>query len=265
MSDQDREHAAPEYTLLAPLYDTLMHDVDYELWADFIDGIIQDYCPDASDLLELACGTGSVALLLDELECYRILATDQSSEMVSKARAKRTGMEYDITFQQMDATRFDLNKRFDVIYMLFDSINYLKKREDILKLHSEAQKHLNPGGLFIYDFTTPKHSREAATALKFTSGSIPEGASFTRHSTYDAATSIHTNCFEIRFPRKVGQKTPECHVEVHHQKAYTLRQMRTLTEETDFQILEALDGFTTGAAGANSLRITFVLQCPKTQ
>ena len=47
------------YTSLAPLYDKLMEDVDYEAWAGFIDEIIQIHHSNPVEILELACGTGS--------------------------------------------------------------------------------------------------------------------------------------------------------------------------------------------------------------
>ena len=59
----------PNYTVLADIYDRVMSDVDYETWADYIDEIILEHRPEAENLLELACGTGTIALSLEELDC----------------------------------------------------------------------------------------------------------------------------------------------------------------------------------------------------
>ena len=50
------------YTHLAKVYDEVMKDIDYEDWADFIDEIIQNHNDEAKTILELACGTGSLAI-----------------------------------------------------------------------------------------------------------------------------------------------------------------------------------------------------------
>ena len=67
--------SSPIYSKLAQLYDTLMSDVDYESWADYIDEIMQTHHPDPIEIMEVACGTGSITLSLAELECYKITGT----------------------------------------------------------------------------------------------------------------------------------------------------------------------------------------------
>ena len=65
-----------------------MKDVDYEVWTDYIDEIIMMHHHEARDVLELACGTGTMALSMDELGYYNITATDLSPEMIEKAKKK---------------------------------------------------------------------------------------------------------------------------------------------------------------------------------
>ncbi len=78
----------PAYTSLAEIYDTVMQDVDYEVWADFIDEIIQVHHPNPETVLELACGTGSLAFALNRYGCYKLMGTDKSAEMIAKADKK---------------------------------------------------------------------------------------------------------------------------------------------------------------------------------
>jgi ubiquinone/menaquinone biosynthesis C-methylase UbiE len=70
------------YSALAQIYDDVMVEVDYETWTDYIDEIIYQYHPEAQSVLELACGTGTMALSLEELAAYKITATDGSPEMI---------------------------------------------------------------------------------------------------------------------------------------------------------------------------------------
>ncbi|MEX2602377.1 MAG: class I SAM-dependent methyltransferase, partial [Balneolaceae bacterium] len=172
----------PNYTVLARIYDTLMDDVNYEAWADYIDEVIQEHHPEAVDILELACGTGTVALLLDELGVYSITATDGSPSMIEKAQQK-TGPEHsEILFQVMNFLEIDLDSKYDVVFMVFDSLNYLHSEADIEKLHAEVAGVLRPGGIFIYDFTTPRNSRKAISYLHNEEGISPDHYRYFRTS-----------------------------------------------------------------------------------
>jgi SAM-dependent methyltransferase len=50
--------------------------------------------------------------------------------------------------------RFDLEKRFDVIICVFDSINHVLKFADWRKIFRNAARHLEPNGLFLFDINT---------------------------------------------------------------------------------------------------------------
>jgi ubiquinone/menaquinone biosynthesis C-methylase UbiE len=92
----------PEYSKLASIYDTVMEDVNYDLWADFIDALILQHHPNPQTILELACGTGSLSLSLDELECYDIVGTDKSHQMIVEARKKNQSRRCSVEFKVMD-------------------------------------------------------------------------------------------------------------------------------------------------------------------
>jgi len=117
----------PEYSTLAEIYDHIMENVDYDVWADFIDEIIQVHHPDPRSILELACGTGSLSLSLYELMCYEIVGTDKSPAMITKAQRKNQDLAASVEFKEMDFLDISLNRKFDAVVSIFDSINYLHK------------------------------------------------------------------------------------------------------------------------------------------
>lgn len=248
------------YSVLAEIYDHVMSEVDYETWADYIDEIILTHHPDAAKLLELACGTGTVALSLEELDCYKITATDGSADMIQVARKKAEKSRSEINFKQMDFLNFDLDEQFDVVYMIFDSLNYLHHDSELLKLHENVRNVLNPDGLFIYDFTTPRNSRKAIQYLNRQEQKIDDKIRYLRDSSYDSGKRIHTNQFKIEMRPDESETTMLSYRETHEQKIYTLKQIRTIIDKTDFTILEAYDGFQLKPANQKSLRITMVLQ-----
>lgn len=250
----------PIYSALANVYDTLMHDVNYELWADYIDDLIQLHAPDAEELLELACGTGSVAISLDELGYYTITATDRSSAMIERARAKADETGSSVNFQTLDFLEIDLNEKFDIVFLVFDSINYLHKESDIMKLHEQVANVLKPGGYFIFDFTTPRNSRQAIRFLNNEEGISPDNYRYHRISHFNPRSNIHTNEFEIEKLSSDHHSVLERFVEVHEQKIYTLGQMKSIINQTGFRIIEHYDGFKLKKANEKSLRITVVSQ-----
>lgn len=255
----------PIYSVLAHVYDTLMDDVDYEIWADYLDEIIQTHAPDAVDLLELACGTGSVAISLDELGCYSITATDVSASMIEKAKSKAKNQLSSVHFQTLDFLDIDLDEKFDLAFLVFDSINYLHTEHDILKLHKEVRRVLKPGGYFIFDFTTPRNSRQSIRYLHNEEGLSPDNYRFFRSSRFDAMNNIHINEIEIEKLSMDKTTVLERFLEIHEQKIYTLDQMKQILHKTGFRIIDMYDGFKFKKANSKSLRITVVSQWQKTQ
>ena len=262
-SYNDRAASSPPYSVLSKVYDEVMDEVNYEAWADFIDTLIQTHHPDPRYLLELACGTGTAAYYLDELECYEILATDASEEMIRAAREKYgSGFPY-LNFRVMNFNRIDLDQRFDVVFSLFDSINYLHHQRQLLRLFEDLGKVMQPGGLFIFDFTTPKNSREAVRTLDKESGQTEDGITFHRESRFDEERSVHLNRFTIK-EWDTSKKDYNIWEEVHEQRIYSLAEMLEVVEQSPLQLLAKYSGFELVDADNNSLRITMVLQWPKT-
>lgn len=249
-----------DYSVLAEIYDDVMADVDYETWADYIDEIILEHNPEAIDLLELACGTGTIALSLEELDCYTITASDGSPDMVQKAIEKGQKVHSEIDFQTINFLDIRLKKKFDVVFMVFDSINYLHTEIDILKLHEQVKNVLKPGGIFIYDFTTPRNSRKAIRFLHNHQKEISSTTRYYRESSFDGKNRIHTNHFRIVKEDPVNKNKSVVSEEKHQQKIYTQAEIEAIIKKTDFTILQAYDGFELRPAHEKSLRITMVLQ-----
>lgn len=252
------------YTSLAPLYDTLMGDVDYESWADFIDEIMQTHHFDPVDILELACGTGSLALSLAELECYTITATDLSPAMIEIARQKAAEFELNVDFFPMDYLNIDIQKKFDCIYTVFDSVNYLKERAEVSEFLINTHKILKPGGLLIYDFSTPKNSLESVDYLNNEEGDTGTFRYF-RNSRYDATEKIHYNEFEIEQLDELSGKVINSFHEIHTQRAYSLDEMLSIVEQTPYHQVAKYAGFDLIDADQNSARVTMVLKCQTQQ
>jgi ubiquinone/menaquinone biosynthesis C-methylase UbiE len=255
----------PTYSKLADIYDTVMEDVNYELWADFVDAIILEHHPNPQTVLELACGTGAVSLYLDELECYNIVGTDKSPQMIDKAKEKNKTMRCKVDFKVMDFLNIQLEQTFDIVFCVFDSINYLQTPEQVLQFLEEAKNVLHEESLLIFDFTTPKNSIQSIEYLNNEEGYTEDNYRYFRESSYDATEQIHKNKFRIQKLGEDQETVLEQVQETHRQKIYTLQQMLDIIDQTAYNIRAKYSGFDFEEADHQSLRITMVLQCPSNQ
>ena len=88
--EQPKPHITEQYSALANIYDEVMKDVSYAAWTEYIDRIIHEHHPDPADLLELACGTGTMADEMSLLVDYNIVATDRLPQMVGTEQKTAT-------------------------------------------------------------------------------------------------------------------------------------------------------------------------------
>jgi len=143
------------YDALAEFYDELEGDRTDQ--ADYLRSLLVEHCPRARSLLELACGTGAI---LAHLEAdYEVVAGVDASERMLDA-ASRAVPRAEL-FRQ-DIREFTLDRDFDAILCVFDSINHLTEFRDWEAVFDRAAAHLAPGGIFLFDVHTPHRLLELA-------------------------------------------------------------------------------------------------------
>ncbi len=142
------------YEALASSYDGLMADGDYRRRADFLERQFRKSRVPVRSVLDLACGTGTIACLLAE-RGYRVTATDGSEEMLTQAAAKAAGLEEPPLFLHQAMPRLRLLQPVDAAVSTLDSLNYLTRTRDLRETFRRVCRWLRPGGLFIFDVNTP--------------------------------------------------------------------------------------------------------------
>jgi SAM-dependent methyltransferase len=138
----------PAYEVFGKFYDAVMGDRGRS--AELLYNLIREAKPDASNLLELGCGTGSMLKYLKRH--YQVSGLDTSSRMLSIARRKVPRANL---FRQ-DMVDFHIDDHFDVICCVFDSINHITRFSDWKRVFASVRQHLSPGGCFIFDINTPR-------------------------------------------------------------------------------------------------------------
>ncbi len=143
------------YRNLAVSYDRLTNDVDYAAVVDFYRLILNREGLQPRTVVDLACGTGSVALLLAE-QGMGVTAVDMSEEMLCVAAQKACERAFAITFTCQKLEQLRLPRGVDLAVCALDSLNYITDPGDCLAAIKRVYKVLNPGGCFIFDVNTPE-------------------------------------------------------------------------------------------------------------
>jgi len=129
---------------------------------------VSKYNKNAGKVLELGMGIGKV---LDNFpKKFIIYGLDIEEEYINvcKKRIKRG------KFFVSSMHNFKIDEKFDVIFSVFDSINFLEDFSHWESTFKAVSHHLNEGGLFIFDMYTPKvlqyFKGRRATASKTSKG-----------------------------------------------------------------------------------------------
>lgn len=136
----------------ADQYDLLYGDKNYEAECDLLEQAFKKYGCKIKSILDIGCGTGNHSIPLTK-RGYDVTGIDLSENMLVYARekAKVLTISSSVNFLQGDARTVDVGKKFDAVLMMFAVLGYQSTNEDVLAALNTVRKHLNPGGLFIFD------------------------------------------------------------------------------------------------------------------
>lgn len=144
------------YSFFARQYDSYMAHVDYHCWVENIIKWQKRHSGSkCRKVMELACGTANVAGLLCQ-EGFEVEACDLSRQMLEIAQQKPVKPRL---FRQSMTDKLP-DGDYDLVICLFDSINYLLKKQEIKATLASVCDALKPGGLFIFDVSTLNNSVE---------------------------------------------------------------------------------------------------------
>lgn len=147
------------YESLAVSYDRLTNDVPYQKILDFAQSLLRERGVQPRSVLDLACGTGALSVLLAQ-SGYRVIGVDMSEEMLTVAYDKAMELPDNRPFfvrQRMERLR--LPETVDFALCCLDSINYLTEPAHCRETFRRVYGSLNPGGAFLFDVNTPEKLR----------------------------------------------------------------------------------------------------------
>ena len=146
------------YHTLARSYDVLTRDVDYEATVAFYNEILDALGLKPRTAVDLACGTGSVAILLAK-QGLEVTGVDLSEDMLCVASQKAQELEDPPRFVCQPLQKLYLPRGVDLAVCALDSLDYILAPGDCKEAIRRVYKALNPGGIFIFDVNTPEKLR----------------------------------------------------------------------------------------------------------
>ncbi len=241
-----------QFARLAHHYDTIMSNVPYQWWAEYVCTLAalagRTIVP-GEKLLDLATGTGSVAIEFARLGC-EIVGVDLSAPMIAQAKEKARSLGISAEFLCQDLADLDLPQQFDHAVCLYDSLNYIVDPDRLKQAFARIKWALKDDGIFIFDVNTIY----ALEAELFTQESRP-GAAIAYHweSKYDreARTSTIRMRFEV-------MATGEAFTITHQQRGYTDAELRSYLFHGGFADVTSYDGYRLMSPGPQSDRIFYV-------
>lgn len=181
------------YDKSARIYDLLYTGTgikDYSAEAADLHQIINEACPSAHTLLDVACGTG--AHLAQLQRWYAVEGVDISPAMLEVAGERLPGVPLHLA----DMRKLDLRRRFDVVTCLFSSIGYVTDPSELQSAVKRLAEHVRPGGVLILDGWVR-----------------PDEWSDTYRSYPDVAGDDKMMVVRLGFTRRVGKLTE---LDMHH-------------------------------------------------
>lgn len=241
------------YTSFAEVYDTFMDNVPYEEWADYLEERLKEYGVKDGLVLELGCGTGSMTELLAE-KGYDMIGVDNSEDMLEIAMEKRIESGHDILYLLQNMQEFELYGTVKAVVSVCDSVNYITEKAELEEVFRLVNNYLDPQGIFIFDFNTEYKYREILGNQVIAEDR--EECSFIWENYYDHTSMI--NEYELTLFVQEEDDLYRKYQESHFQKAYTLRDIRSMIEASGLKFVTAYDAYTQMAPMHNSERITVI-------
>ncbi len=127
------------------------------LMFDYLQRVLELHPVADRSLIDLACGTGTLALMHADLG-WDVLGIDASREMLRVAQRKARGdltQQRSIRFRRADMRDWHVSQPVQLVTCFYDSLNYLLEESDLNATFACVAAALDVGGRWIFDINTP--------------------------------------------------------------------------------------------------------------
>ncbi|MDE6470452.1 MAG: class I SAM-dependent methyltransferase [Eubacterium sp.] len=234
------------YNTLAQFYDFLTENVDYKVRSEYISNFFSEYGNGGKNVLDLACGTGTISKLLCD-RGYKVKGMDISDEMLIVAQEKS---QNNVAFFKGDISDFSLPDKFDYCICLLDSLNHLENIDAVKSCFECVYHSLNENGLFIFDVNTVYKHRYVLGDNTFVFDEEDFFLSWDNEYCDENRVRILLDFFVF------NGKNYDRFSEEFYEKAYELSELKSILN--GFEILAVYDELTTDSPSEDSQRVYFI-------
>ncbi len=216
----------------------------------YLDKLLQCHPVPGRSVLDLACGTGTVALSFAQ-QGWEVYGVDASPGMLAQARRKARETGQKLTLSQQDMRDFVLPDPVALVTCLYDSLNYMLTLADLQQVFRRVAIALLPGGLFLGDMNTQEKLEHIwGNNTFFVEG---KGIALIMHSGYEpesGLSTVHIVGF-VRQENGLYARFDEEHAEI----AYANEEVRTGLEAAGLQVESVYECFSFDPPDAQTRRI----------
>lgn len=242
------------YNEFANIYDELIYeDINYDKVAEKILEVCRENSIQFDDYLDLACGTGNVAVKVCK-EFKNTFAVDLSDDMLNVAFEKFKESRVKAKVICQDMCELSLNHKFDLISCVLDSTNYITEDEDLCAYFKRVNEHLKEDGLFIFDINSYYKLSEVLGNNIYTYSS--EDIFYTWENTFEENILNMFLTFFVKNKEDLYERFEEEHIE----RAYTEEDIEEALEECGFKLIGKFDGYSNNAVHEKCERILYIVK-----
>lgn len=184
-----------------------------------------------SEILDICCGTGQVAGILEE-EGYKVTGVDGSMAVLEYARENAPKSN----FIQLDVRNMNLDREFQLVTCLFDSINHLLEAEEVYTVFKNVYNNLKTGGCFIFDVNS-QQSSEDVDLSDFSA--VEEDSVFISKGSYDKKNQLIT--FNVTYFIKENNSWQRADT-VIYERYYSERKIKDMLKQAGFKKIQIFHG-----------------------
>ena len=248
------------YGDFAYYYDVLTENVDYKSRCDYIYNLLADNGVGKGILLDLACGTGSLSMLLGE-KGYEVIGVDASEEMLSVAQEKKYESGADVIFLCQKMEELDLFGTINAAVCTLDSINHVTDEEKVKEIIRRVSLFMEDKGIFVFDVNTPYKHREVLGNNTYVYDMDEVYCVWQNETDENMLTTVSLDIFERDEEADAYYK----YSEQFQERGYELSFLEELLKENKFELIGIFEEMTTDAVRDNTERAVFVARKIGTQ
>ena len=239
------------YQLFSQFYDNLTFNVDYKKRAEYIQSVLLLYGHEMGLTLDLACGTGSLAIELKR-RGVDVFGIDGSYDMLSRAMDKAHDEDLQILFLCQQMENLDLYGTIDTCLCTLDSLNHITDKAKLQQAFDRVALFMNPDGYFIFDVNTVYKHQQILADNTFVYDTDSVYCVWQNSLKENNIISIDLDLFERE--AEVYHRTGEHFKE----RAYEIDELSAMLEKAGFEVKAVYHDMTTEPLRADSDRAVFV-------